>query len=99
VRSSTNTVGALWVEFDKSFSCCRELINPELGGFWLLTSRHSLCAYQAPVAKPVHTKPTPLADLCQNRAKGRQLNLVGTVPRFGVRGTKLINPNALTWGE
>ena len=69
-------VGALWVEFDKSFSCCRELINPELGGFWLLTSRHSLCAYQAPVAKPVHTKPTPfLADLCQNRAKGRQLNL------------------------
>ena len=42
MRSSTNTVGALWVEFDKSFSCCRELINPELGGFWLLTSRHSL---------------------------------------------------------
>ena len=60
MRSSTNIVGALWVEFDKSFSCCRELINPELGGFWLLTSRHSLCAYQAPVAKPVHTKPTPL---------------------------------------
>jgi len=74
LNSSTNIVGAL-VEFDKSFSCCRELINPESGGFWLLASRHSLCAYQAPVAKPVHTKPTSLADLCQIRANGRQLNL------------------------
>ena len=52
--------------------------NQRLPGFWLLASRHSLCAYQAPVgpvAKPVHTKPTPLADLCKVRGNGRQLNL------------------------
>lgn len=74
LNHSTNIVGVL-VEFDKSFACCKELVSPSSGGFWMLEARHGLCAFQAPVARPVHTTPTPLAALCKIRPSGRQLNL------------------------
>jgi FkbM family methyltransferase len=73
LNSSTAIVGAL-VEFDK-ISCCSELISQPSGAFWVLAHRHGLCAYQAPVAKPVHARPTPLSNLCELRGGKHQLNI------------------------
>lgn len=74
LNESTNIVGAL-VEFDKSVRCCEDLTRPQTGAFWILHAKHSLCAYQAPAARPVYTQHTPLNDLCAISTRGRQLNL------------------------
>jgi len=68
-------IGAL-IEFDKSRACCQELIDESTqGAFWTLANRHGLCVYLAPAQKPAHTRPTPLARLCEIRGAARQLNL------------------------
>jgi FkbM family methyltransferase len=73
LNESTAIIGAL-VEFDK-INCCSELVSWPAGAFWILAHRHGLCAYQAPVAKPVHVRPTPLRRLCELRGGKHQLNL------------------------
>ena len=74
LNESTPIMGAL-VEFDKSHQCCSELIQQPAGAFWILRHRHGLCPYQAPIAKPAHLTPTPLAGLCALRGSSKQLNL------------------------
>ena len=74
LNQSRSIIGAL-IEFDKSHACCLELIAPTSGAFWILHHRHGLCAYQAPIAKPVHGQPTPLHNLCGLHSGVKQLNL------------------------
>lgn len=74
LNESERIIGAL-VEFDKSHKCCNELIQSPTGAFWMLSHRHGLCAYQAPIARSAHLSHTSLSSLCELHGSSKQLNL------------------------
>ena len=80
LNESTRILGAV-VEFDKSHSCCAELIRPPFGAFHLLHTRQRLCPVPSGIGSGGGSHAgggkaeVSLAALCRLSSGSRQLNV------------------------